>query len=193
MMSAPMFYVLNPLGAFQSWFNALSIYQLNDANLPGYKEFFGIRSMLAAAGVPLIDLTIVGIVFALVIWFFRSRLTDVETLALLVIAGLLTGHGRTFALIGLIVTVPVLCTHADQRRWVVPAGLWLGVFMMVPRRFHRELVLPDVFLHWRVIVVLALALVIIVLVVLRERDRTISKTADIEDKVTPELGSAKIA
>jgi hypothetical protein len=49
----------------------------------------GIRNFLAAAGIPAVDVTMLGIGFAIVIWFFRSRLTDAETLALLVLAGVL--------------------------------------------------------------------------------------------------------
>jgi len=137
----------------------------------------GIRSLLVAAGVPTIDLTILGIAFAVVIWFFRSYLTDAETFALLVLGGLLTLNAHTYTLVGLIISVPVLCTHADEKRWVAAAGICLGVLLFFPRRVLRELVQPDLlpeiltksYLHWRVPVVLGIALLIVIAVAVRER------------------------
>ena len=85
----------------------------------------GIRSFFAAADIFVFDLTAIRIVCAVVIWFFRSRLTAAETLALLVVAGLLTVNAHTPGLVGLILIVPVLLRHMDQKRWVVPLALGL--------------------------------------------------------------------
>jgi Zn-dependent protease len=102
-------------------------------------------------------------------WFFRSRLTEAETLTLLVMAGLLTMFAHTYTLAGLIVTMPVLCGHLDRRRWVASVALGLGALIMAPRRLMHELGQTDALLHWRV--PLILALLIIALIVLRECDK----------------------
>jgi hypothetical protein len=170
-MSFPVLYILGPLNAFHAWYKALSSCNDFRVNVPGHPEVFGIQSLLAAAGLPVADLTLIGTAFAIVIWFFRSRLTDTETLALLVVVGLLTVFAHTYTLAGLIITVPVLCRHMDRKRWVVPVALWLGFLIMMPRRLLRGLGAFDVLLHWRVPVVIGLGLMIIVLVVLRERDK----------------------
>jgi hypothetical protein len=173
-MAIPVLYVLGPLNAFRSWYDSLAIYNVYDVNVPGHREVFGIRSVFVAAGFPMIDLTVIGMAFAGVIWFFRSRLTDAEMLALLVIGGLLTLNAHTYTLAGLIITVPVLCRHADQRGWVTPAALVLGALILMPRRVFRGLGAPDLLLHWRVAVVFGLALLIIALVISRERGKTIT-------------------
>ena len=117
------------------------------------------------------DLTAIGIVCAVVIWFFRSRLTDAETLALLVLAGLLTVPVHTHSLVGLILIVPVLLRHMDQKRWVVPLALGFGALILLPRRLLETMLgpMPPVFLQLRVPGALGLGLMIIALIVLRER------------------------
>jgi hypothetical protein len=146
-------------------------YDVIPVNRPGHPEVFGIQSLLAAAGLPLVNLTMMGIALAVVIWFFRHRLTDGETLALLVVVGLLTMFAHTYTLAGLIITVPVLCRHIDRRGWVAPVALCLGCLIIMPRRLLHGLGLFDLLLHWRVPLVVGLALMIIVLVVLRERGK----------------------
>jgi hypothetical protein len=121
------------------------------------------------------DLTAIGIVCAVVIWFFRSRLTDAETLALLVLAGLLTVPAHTHSLVGLILIVPVLLRHMDQKRWVVPLALGFGALILLPRRLLETMLgpMPPVFLQLRVPGALGLGLMIIALIVLREREPSV--------------------
>jgi hypothetical protein len=170
-MSFPAVYVLGPLNAFHAWYKGLLSCNVFGANIPGHPEVFGIQSFFAAAGLPVGDLTLIGIACAIVMWFFRSRLTETETLALLVVAGLLTVFAHTYTLVGLIIAVPILCKHMDRRHWVVPVALSLGCLILMPRRLVHVLGLPDLLLHWRVPLVLGLALMMIVLVVLREREK----------------------
>jgi hypothetical protein len=99
-MSFPVLYLLGPLNAFHAWYKALFACHVFRVNIPGHPEVFGIQSLLAAAGLPAVDLTLIGILFAVVIWFFRSRLTDTETLALLVVVSLLTVYAHTYSLVG---------------------------------------------------------------------------------------------
>jgi Glycosyltransferase family 87 len=176
-LSIPVFWVVGPLNAFYSWYEALSLYSVTGGNTPGSRDAFGIRSFVfAASRVTLPDLTVLGVACAVVIWFCRSRLTDAETLALLVLAGLLTTNAHPQTLVGLILTVPALIRHFEHRRWVLFATLVLGALVLLPRRLLEKLgSMPHVVLQWRVLVVLALGSMIIALIALRERHERISR------------------
>jgi hypothetical protein len=154
-LSVPAMIACGPLGAFRQWMGSVSHYSALEANSVGFRHVFSLQNFLAALGLRLPSLAPVGLVAALVLWGFRSRILPSDVLPILLCLSLIFGFAHDYDLTALVLLVPSFwrLLRGRENEALLAVGLMLVLF--VPQRlFHASK--NDLLLQFRFPVVLVL-------------------------------------
>jgi hypothetical protein len=141
--------VLNgPVTEMRAWLGALQNYKTHEPNRLGSCFVVGIPSLVAAAGGPALDLTLMGIALTVTLWWYRDRVCedDVPALLALITLGIVYGHDLDFVYLAPLAVSLTLHLRGRPRTGLVVAGL-LALFF-IPSRFICQLRHP-VIGRWR--------------------------------------------
>ena len=91
-----------PVTEMRAWLGAVQNYKTHEPNLLGSCFVVGIPSLVAAAGGPGLDLTLMGIALTAVLWWYRHRICadDVPALLALIALAIVYGHDLDFVYLG---------------------------------------------------------------------------------------------
>lgn len=147
-----------PIGALDAWRAGLLAYRGVAANSPGFEYLGNLQSLLAKAGLPAPDLTLLAVGFTAMLWFLRKNIHADAIFGLLMAAAVLFMNVHVMDYVWLIPTVTWawLYSHGSRWRWVVVALVGL---LVLPLRSVRALHIP-VLMHWRSVVILILLAVL---------------------------------
>jgi|SRR5262245_19618368 len=133
--------VNGPIAELKGWLAAVQDYKTHEPNRLGSCFVIGLSGLVAAAGGPQLDLTLLGVVLTGLLWWFRRRICEDDVLALLTLISLgivyahdldsvylaplavsLTLHLRGNSLGGVVVAVLVALFFIPSR-WICQYGL----------------------------------------------------------------------
>jgi len=142
-----------PVAEMKAWLAAVQDYRTHEPNRLGSCYVVGLPSLVAAAGGPEMDLTLLGIMVTAALWWLRSRVCedDVPALLALVTLGLVYGHD-----LDLVYLAPLAVSLALHLRGRPAAGLLVAalvVLFFIPSRLICPLGLPVVG-QWRSVICL---------------------------------------
>ena len=122
-------FLLGPIDLLQSWLGAVSRYSEGPYNQLGSRMVFGAQNMLWDFGLKAPNLSGLALIGFGLLWKFRQRFSESETLALLIGVSLLFGFSHSYDLVLLAPLVPVLAQRCTGSRFAAGAGfaLWLIV------------------------------------------------------------------
>jgi Glycosyltransferase family 87 len=146
--------VLNgPVTEMRAWLGAVQNYKTHEPNLLGSCFVVGIPSLIAAAGGPGLDLTLMGIALTAVLWWYRRRICedDVPAFLALIALAIVYGHDLDFVYLAPLAVSLTLHLRGRPRAALVVAGL-LALFF-IPSRLICQLGHP-VIGQWRTLIAL---------------------------------------
>jgi len=143
---------------FLGWLGAVQQYSSEPISRYGFEYIIGIRSILAAAGVPCPDLLPLAVLATAALYWSRQRFPDLSDQACL---GLLLGLSAVFIYAhdyDLVMLVPLLVSLWCQAKTRNQRLLLLAAIfaLCIPARLLRALGTPSLLLHWRTLVLLLL-------------------------------------
>jgi hypothetical protein len=142
-----------PVTEMRAWLGAVQDYKTHEPNRLGSCFVVGIPSLLAAAGGPALDLTLMGIALTAALWWYRDRICedDVPALLALITLGIVYGHDLDFVYLAPLAVSLTLHLRGRLRAGVVVAVL-LGLFF-IPSRLICQFGHPVVD-QWRTLIAL---------------------------------------
>jgi hypothetical protein len=137
--------IVGPVKVFFDWLHAVARYGDYPQNAFGSRMLFNLRSLLHAVGIGTPDLSAVGLLATLALWWYRRSFAERDLLALLIGAALLFGSSHSYDLAALVVLVPAFWRYLHPRAWAALAALALLLAISFPNsmleRFHVDLLL----------------------------------------------------
>lgn len=130
--------VSGPLDVASEWVEATRAYVTGPYNVLGSRMVFGLRNLLYAAGVDAPSLLAMPILICVLLWCFRSSVTDEDVLPILISLALLFGFAHSYDIAALAPLVPAFWRHVHGR---AVASL-LALIAMAVVTFPNSLLVP---------------------------------------------------
>jgi len=142
-----------PIAEMKAWAAALQDYKTHEPNRLGSCFVIGLPSLVAAAGGPQLDLTLVGMGLTGLLWWFRRRICedDVPALLPLISLGLVYAHDLDSVYLAPLAVSLTLHLRGNSRGWAFVTLLLALLF--TPSRWVCQYGLPVVS-QWRTVVCL---------------------------------------
>jgi hypothetical protein len=145
--------VNGPVAEMRGWLAAVQDYRTHEPNRLGSCFVVGFPSLVAAAGGPLLDLTLLGIVLTGALWWFRGRICedDVPAFLALIALGIVYAHDLDCVYLAPLAVSLTLHLRGSSRGGMLVALLLALLF--VPSRWICQYGLPVVD-QWRTVICL---------------------------------------
>jgi Glycosyltransferase family 87 len=142
-----------PIAEMKAWMAAVRDYKTHAPNQLGSCFVVGLPSLVAAAGGPALDLTLLGIALTAIVWWFRRRICedDVPALLAMITLGIVYGHDLDFVYLA-----PLAVSLTLHLRGRLLAGLLVAVLLalfFIPSRLICQFGHPVVD-QWRTVICL---------------------------------------
>ena len=142
-----------PVTEMRAWLAAVQNYKTHEPNLLGSCFVVGIPSLVAAAGGPALDLTLMGMALTAVLWWYRHRICedDVPAFLALITLAIVYGHDLDFVYLAPLAVSLTLHLRGRPRAGLVVAAL-LALFF-IPSRLICQFGHPIID-QWRTLIAL---------------------------------------
>jgi Glycosyltransferase family 87 len=145
--------VNGPIAEMKAWLGAVQDYKTHTPNLLGSCFVVGLPSLVAAAGGPLLDLTLAGLVLTGILWVFRHRICEDDVPALLPLISLAIVYGHDLDAVYLAPLAVSLTLHLRGRSLAGALVAALVVLFFVPSRLICQFEVP-LLDQWRSVICL---------------------------------------
>lgn len=157
MSAYPLVLYGGPVGMLAAWHQGIQdSYSSLPFNQPGFQDKVGMESLFASFGLKIPAIKIVGVILAILLWVFRTRINREDVLALLMgISFTFVGYTHVYDYVGLFPILTSLWLYCRNNGNALLTSIALVFLLFFPRRIFLAAGLPFL-IHWRTIVVLML-------------------------------------
>jgi hypothetical protein len=134
LFSSPAIIILGPINVLREWLIALSRYSLSHYNTLGFIHLFGLQNFLATLGLNVPPMLPFGIAGTIALWWFRTRLTYLDVLPILVGLTLVFGFSHDYDLSALVLLIPAYSRHLNSRHVQALVAATVMLLLFIPQR-----------------------------------------------------------